>query len=274
MALKYPFSDLELSRRLETAEGRSCAEFVEARAKLFPESGARWVQVAGAYAMYDGIDSPITQTFGLGMFDSTSEEDLDRIEEFYSEVSAPVYHEVSPLAQSSLFDQFQRRGYHPFEFTSVMYQPIGAGHSNISKAAANVTTRMMRKGEEEKWAQLATRGWSEYTELADSMLELSRVSANRSGSLSFFAEVEGKAVATGAMMIHEGVALLAGASTIPEARRQGAQQALLCARLDAAAERGCDLVMMCALPGSTSQRNAERNGFRIAYTRLKWRAYR
>ena len=29
--------------------------------------------------------------------------------------------------------------------------------------------------------------------------------------------------------------------------------------------------MIVAQPGSGSQRNAERNGFRIAYTRTKWR---
>jgi hypothetical protein len=29
--------------------------------------------------------------------------------------------------------------------------------------------------------------------------------------------------------------------------------------------------VMAARPGSASQRNAERHGFRIAYTRLKWR---
>ena len=28
--------------------------------------------------------------------------------------------------------------------------------------------------------------------------------------------------------------------------------------------------MMVAAPGSASQRNAERQGFRIAYTRTKW----
>jgi hypothetical protein len=28
--------------------------------------------------------------------------------------------------------------------------------------------------------------------------------------------------------------------------------------------------MMGAAPGSVSQRNAEKNGFRIAYTRTKW----
>lgn len=46
-----PFSDLVLSRRLERAEGRSNADFVEARAKFFPDSGAQWIEVAGAYAI-------------------------------------------------------------------------------------------------------------------------------------------------------------------------------------------------------------------------------
>jgi hypothetical protein len=72
------------------------------------------------------------------------------------------------------------------------------------------------------------------------------------------------------MFIHNGVALLAGASTIPEGRKQGAQLALLESRLRYAVEKGCDLAMMVALPGSASQRNAERQGFRIAYTRIKW----
>ena len=81
----------------------------------------------------------------------------------------------------------------------------------------------------------------------------------------------GQPIATGTVCLGEGVALLAGACTVPEARKQGAQLALLEARLRAAAEQGCDLAMMCAAPGSASQRNAERHGFRIAYTRIKWR---
>ena len=70
--------------------------------------------------------------------------------------------------------------------------------------------------------------------------------------------------------MHDRVALLAGASTVPEGRRQGAQLALLDARLQTAVDAGCDLAMMVAAPGSASQRNAERQGFRIAYTRTKW----
>ena len=69
----------------------------------------------------------------------------------------------------------------------------------------------------------------------------------------------------------DGVAFLAGASTIPEGRRHGAQLALLHQRLRDGADAGCDIAMMGALPGSASQRNAERHGFRIAYTRVKWK---
>ena len=62
------FADLSLARRLERAEARSNASFVEAHARLRPDSGAEWIEVAGAYAMFDGVHSPCTQTFGLGIF--------------------------------------------------------------------------------------------------------------------------------------------------------------------------------------------------------------
>ena len=100
---------------------------------------------------------------------------------------------------------------------------------------------------------------------------MARVQADRPDTRLFLAEQNGRAIATGALCLNEGIALLAGASTIPEGRGRGAQLALLSSRLAYAADHGCDLAMMCALPGSGSQRNAERHGFRIAYTRMKWR---
>src|SRR5262249_23495616 len=92
------FSDLELARRLERAEACSNAKFVEARAKVFPESGARWIEVAGTHAMYDGVSSPVTQTFGLGLFRRITSIELEVIESFFKERGASVFHEVSPLA--------------------------------------------------------------------------------------------------------------------------------------------------------------------------------
>lgn len=267
----FTFSDLSLARRLEKTEARGNVEFVEARAKAFPNSGAQWMEVAGAYAMYDGVTSPLTQTFGLGLFETVSGADIERIEEFFRERQAPVFHEVSPLADLTLLALLNDRGYQPLEFTSVMFRPIRPGVRFTELRNEVIRVRMVSEDENELWARTAARGWSEFTELADFMLELAQVSAKRSDALSFLAELDGQPIATGALSICEGVALLAGASTIPEGRKQGAQLALLDSRLRYAAEQGCDIAMMCAQPGGASQRNAERQGFRIAYTRVKWR---
>jgi hypothetical protein len=90
------------------------------------------------------------------------------------------------------------------------------------------------------------------------------------GTHCFLAELDGHPIAAAALTVHNGIALLAGACTIPEARRQGAQLALLHARLTFAAKLGVDLAMVVTAPGSASHRNAERQGFRPVYTRAKW----
>ena len=270
MSTKYlgPFSDLEMARRLEKTEARSNAAFVEARARTFPASGARWIEVAGAYVMYDGPTSPCTQTFGLGMWQPLTDSELDRIEDFYRELDAPIFHEVSPLADFSVCELLSRRGYRPIEFTSVMLRAL----DTVEAAPANerLVVRVVGEDEHESWARVSAQGWSEFAEFTDLMYDLALITAKRDGSHSFVAELDGQAIATGGLSIVDDVALLTGASTIPESRRQGAQLALLDSRLRFAREEGCRLAMMCALPGSASQRNAERQGFRIAYTRIKW----
>lgn len=262
--MTYPLADLGLSRRLERCEARTNASIVESRARLSPETGAVWVERAGAYAMFDGAGSPLTQTFGLGLFATPTSEDLDFIEEFYASRGAAVFHEVSPLVDFETFNLLTARGYRVVELTSLLYQPL----SSLPAPDGRVPTRLAAAEEVERWASVAAEGWSEFAEIAPLMYELARMSG--SATLPFFAELDGRPVATGALAIHDGVALLAGASTIPSARRRGAQRALLDARLRYAAAHGCDLAMMGASPGSSSQKNAEREGFRVAYTRIKW----
>lgn len=262
----YALSDLSLSRRLERCEAKSNAAFVEARGRIAPASGAMWMERAGAYAMFDGVGSPVTQTFGLGIFETPASEDLAAIERFFEERGAAVMHEVSPLVSMETVELLVARGYRPVEFSSVMHRPLDV----IEHYETAVRARIMAPEEVALWASTASEGWSEYAELGSFMDDFGRVSASSKGNVAFFAELDGRPVGTGALSIHDGVALFAGASTIPSARKQGAQRALLEARLRYAVEQGCDLAMMGAAPGSSSQRNAERQGFRIAYTRIKW----
>lgn len=263
----YPFADLELSRRLERTEALANAAFVEAHARLDPASAATWTDVAGAYAMFDGVGSPLTQSFGLGLFADARDEDLARMEAFFEGRGAEVFHEASPMANPALLELLVARGYHPVELTSVLFRPTDGAVG----AAPGVTVRRTGVDEAELWARTAADGWStESPGLSDFMFQLGQVIARAEGTFCFLAELDGAPAAAGALSIGDGVALLAGASTVPAARRRGSQRALLEARLRFAREQGCPLAMMAAAPGSASQRNAERQGFRIAYTRIKW----
>ena len=264
-------SDRNLAQKLERTEGCSNANFVEARLKMFPESGAHWTEIGGAYAMFDGIESPLTQTFGLGVFDEITDAEITEIEAFFKQKNAPVFHEISPLADASLLTLLNERGYQPIEFSSVMFRPIEIETGSNVQINPQIKTRIIEPGEEKLWARTSASGWSTEAEgLADFMFEFGQISAATTGGFAFLAELEGKPISAGMLFIYDDVALLAGASTVPEGRRRGAQTALLDARLRYAAERGCRLAMMGASPGSASQRNAEKNGFRIAYTRTKW----
>lgn len=265
------YSDKKLSQKLERTEARANANFVETRAKMFPESGAEWIEVAGVYAMFDSAESPLTQTFGLGVFDEITDAEFEQLEDFFKKHDAPVFHEISPMADASLIELLNTRGYQPIELTSVLYLPLEDADFSAAPKNENLTTRIIEKGEERLWAQTSAGGWATEMEgLAEFMLEFGTIGASSSGAFPFFAELNNEPVSTGSLYIYDDVAILAGASTVPEARRQGAQNALLNARLKYAFEKGCKLAIMGASPGSQSQRNAETNGFRIAYTRTKW----
>jgi len=263
------FSDLVLSRRLERAEGHACAQFADVRRSLFPDTASEWMLFSGAYAVFDGIGSPTTQTFGLGVFEELTTASLDVIERFFLDRGAQVDHEVSPHAGVAALRLLCSSRYEPIEISNVMYRPIekpaDADHTGIR-------VRVAGPEEVELWADTSARGWThEHPELLGFILQTAAIFSARDQSPCFLAEFEGQPGAAGSLCIHKGVALFAGASTVPEMRRRGLQGALLRERMRYAFEHGCDLAMMVAAVGSDSQRNAERMGFQVAYTRIKWR---
>ncbi len=266
-------SDIDLSRKLERTEARANADFVETRARLDPLSGAAWIEVGGAYAMFDSPESPLTQTFGLGLFEDATAEHLDEIEAFFRERGAPVFHEVSPMADPSLLGLLGGRGYQPIELTSVMYRELDEPIKTRDRTSG-LTTRVIDSSEVELWAQTSADAWiTEHEALGEFMFNFGSINAQCKGAFPYIAELSGRPIATGMLFIYDDICMLAGASTIPDARNQGAQTALLEDRLTFATASGCKLAIMGAAPGSQSQKNAQKNGFDIAYTRIKWQLH-
>lgn len=263
------FANLELAKRLEAAEAFACAQFAVARKRLYPESTSEWMKCAGATVVFDGVDAPTTQTFGLGLFEELTPAALDEIEQFFLNRSVEVMHEVSPFAGAATLDLLCARGYRPFEISSVLYRAV---EPPPQTHAASINVRIVGLDEAQLWSEINAKGWThEHPEFEDFVRESGVLLVAREGSPCFLAEADGAPGAAGALIVHEGVALFGGAATAPEFRRRGLQAALLEVRMRYAVEHGCDLAMMVAEAGSNSQRNAERQGFRVAYTRLKWK---
>jgi GNAT superfamily N-acetyltransferase len=69
------------------------------------------------------------------------------------------------------------------------------------------------------------------------------------------------------LAVGDGLAILFADSAIARFRRRGLHRELIAARLARAAARGCDMAAACTQPGSLSQRNYERFGFRVMYSK-------
>jgi GNAT superfamily N-acetyltransferase len=119
------------------------------------------------------------------------------------------------------------------------------------------------------WIRACCEGFLSKTELDQDDLEIGTIVTNAAHAERFAIRcAEGQLKGTGAMTCRFGVALLFADSTRPKYRGQRVQSALISSRLAHARVAGCDLAMSVVEPGSQSERNYLRFGFRRMYRRL------
>jgi len=273
-----PFADHDLARRVEDAWAYLGVENARAQARLDPRSQAASLPVGGGYAVFMGAGSPLSQVQGVGLYGPVDDEELGQMEAFYRERGSPIQLELASLADGSLLTILGRRGYRAYEQTHVLVRPVGArepsavgGSAHDRRADARsseVELARVEPGEVVTWAESVLRCFFEDPmELPRPLLEGAIAMASIPAVSCWLARVDGRIAGGGAMVIHSRLALICGDGTLPEFRSQGVQTALLRARLDHARRSGCDLAVICTPPGSSSQRNAERQGFQVVYAR-------
>jgi GNAT superfamily N-acetyltransferase len=257
------FPDLALARRIEAHEASSSAAHARAQAQLFPATGAEVLPLAGAGAVYCGQRSPLSQVNGLGMSGPVGADDLDLVETFYLGHGLRTRVRLCPLADPSLIRLLAGRGYSVHGFMSVHAQSLcGSRHPEHQEAIFEI--RAATPGEAEVWFRRsgADGDWAEPDGIAFMMVRC----LHKPGSRLYLAWHDGEPVAGGGLELGDGVAAMIADATLPAFRRQGAQTALLRARLSAAQDAGCDLAMVHTRPGADSQRNVLRAGFQVTYT--------
>lgn len=188
---------------------------------------------------------------------------------FFQTRGAQVNIETCPLADGSLARILIDRRYRIIEFSNVLYRELDSRLGAFSPISG-VRVIEARREEYFIWAETAARGFSEGSEVSPIMREAALVFFEQTDARHILVEVDGVIAAAGAIAINEGIGNIFGTSTLLGFRGRGAQSALIRACLELAASMECTLVMATTACGSSSQRNFERQGFRIAYTRTKF----
>lgn len=243
------------------------AALVRTLAARRPEKQAVALPVAGGCAAFLGPDVAPSRAAGLGMNGPVAASDVDALEDFYRSRGMPVRILVSPFADPSLFEALGAHGFRLIELDTMLVRSIEPGEA-FPSPDGDVTVRAARTDEASAWVHTSLDGWFESPEPhRPDVVEIFEASFHTSSSHYFFASLGGAVAGAGATDIHQGAAYFFATSTLPASRRRGVQAALILARLAAAQAAGCDLCFTRTAAGSSSQRNLERCGFRVAYSR-------
>jgi hypothetical protein len=260
-------ADIALARRLEMGHITCTCGCADVAARLNPASGATALAVAGGYGAFTGPGSPINQAAALGLHRPVTDADIDQLEAFFRDRGSPVQIEITPYVDQSLPDILCRRGYRISEFTTVLACELPVANDSVLRAA-EVEVAPATASDAEELASVMGKGFAEGQEPPPEHVAMGKLFVLAPNVTAFFARIGGEPAGGGAMMIKDGLATINGASTLPKFRCRGVQTALLLARLAHATAAGCTLASTSTHPGTVSQRNAERVGFRIVYTRI------
>jgi hypothetical protein len=258
---------IDVARRVERAEIEFCA--------LAGATSGRVdvCDVAGGRALFSRPGSPLNKVLGLGLAGPVSDEDLQRIEDFYRSRGVPTQIELCPLAYGDVAARLCARGYVVEAFENELGMVLGPA---VTADGGSISVAITAADQNDLWTRVVSHGFVTFEphvggapegkaltleQMMDMMSQFGHPNIRR-----YLAFIDGEPAGGGAAWAHEGVLGIFGTSTLPKFRRRGVQAAITRHVMHEA--RGtADLAIATTAPGSTSQRTFERLGFRVLYTR-------
>jgi ribosomal protein S18 acetylase RimI-like enzyme len=251
------FSDESLARRLEGVANRFMLQWLEG-------TGAEMERFGGAVAAVDPSRPEldfVNRVYGLWPEDAGRSADIAA---FYREHGVRGWFELAPsegfehLAATLAEVGAAQTGFHAVLLGRPLpgeRAELAVEHAQDPKLFADVLLRGHGVPDAARARDLSSvRRWTEID-----------------GWHLYLARVDGEPAGAALLVLEEGLAYLANASTLPEFRRRGVQTALIAARIADARAGGCEEVCSGTTFGSASQRNLERAGLAVAYTKAVWR---
>lgn len=261
-------ADHSLAIRIEALAALGMRRLAEAAATCYPDLAAAWAEVGGGVAGYLGTGSPVNGTAGFGMGGEVTTADVETLEHFFTDRGEQPLASVCPMAHPSVAHVFGARGWTIGAFENVLVRSLDS-RVRLPEPDPHVDIHIAHTPDElELWALMVANGFSAPDDPTPAEMRLGRAAVARDDSVFLIGYVDGKPAGTGELQTEGGVGWLSADTTLPQFRGRGVQRSLQRVRLALAAAAGCDIAVSESLPGSGSQRNMERLGFRVAYTRV------
>ena len=256
---------VEVARREEARQALGTAEIADEAFEL----------ESGGWASFGGVGSWANQAAGLGLAGPVSDDELDRLVDFYVTRGVEPKIEVCPFVDASLVRGLAQRGFELREFENVLARHVDA-KEGLSAALPHALPEGFAIECVDKADASALDAFVEASlagfygpgeEVQPHLAKFTRRCVVHPRGDGFVARIDGSIVGTAAMETTPDVACLFAGSVLTDFRRRGVQAALIVARLERARELGTSLVCIHSAPGIPTERNAARVGFGVAYTK-------
>jgi GNAT superfamily N-acetyltransferase len=256
--------DRDLVRTIEWSSARATALHAEALARTSPASGSTVEWFDGGALVSLGAGRYVNRAVGVGLGDASATEWFDALEGFYGARSMPAKAEVSPWVTSDFLAESRARGYSIEWFRNVFARELDALPTRSPVAEIAEVDDATYEAWREILSNEATPGSPERA-VADEFCDARH---QVQGAVDLVLSDRGAVVATGSLLVVDGIAWLGGAATRTSARGHGFQSALIADRLHRAREGGADLAAVTALADGPSSRNLHALGFQLLYTQV------
>ncbi len=268
IAVRMPLLDTEVATHIERCETEYFALRLETLRDLpgnpYGVEVRRYGDTLALQARYTNNYWFLNRVMGM------NHEDMDYLDEiitwYHTNNVRSRFDIVPSLASPALLRRMHDHGLFQSDFSAALY---GVPGSNLYMPS-NVTIRPVQAHEGYLLAQLYLDSYGVPQDrrafVADSLSNLPGHPSVR----CYFAFVDAALAGMAVLFLNGDIGYLASAATLPEYRGYGCQQALIYARIAAAAAAGCSLIAAHADVLSTGQRNLEKLGLRVAYTKVVW----
>lgn len=256
------YIDQALAQRIEAQQAQGEAATVAVLQQRFAVPSACTLPLLGGYAIMTGPDYPVNRGIGVGCQETVSVADFQEFEELYNSAGLSPELELHPFVNTSFVKLVAQRGFSIYRFYNIYLLSLSSYVPERSRPLA-LDIHQVKEEESLLWSQTVA-GTSQ---IDNPIVTLARATFYRPEVLCFLATFQGEVAGGAALSIQNGIGTLFFMGTVPAFRQRGVQAALLAERLAVAAERGCDLALCGTNPGNQSQRNVQRQGFSLAYTK-------